>query len=129
MRLASVLQQSLSISFSLPQLFPTLMPTCRKNSTHKFCSGNGIKSRMMVMVCFLVTNPTSLSLSVVPSQFNQMLPKGGFFSTHFHTVSKASWLYHVFPSLCGSLFESTVKYLFWVDKGKIEWLIRQRFPF
>ena len=90
MRLASVLQQSLSISFSLPQLFPTFMPTCRKNSTHKFCSGNGIKSRMMVMVCFLVTNPTSLSLSVVPSQFNQMLPKGGFFSTHLHTVSKAS---------------------------------------
>ena len=87
------------------------------------------KGGMMVMVCFLVTNPTSLSLLVVPSQFNQMLPKGGFFSTHFHTVSKASWLYHVFPSLCGSLFESTVKYLFWVDKGKIEWLIQQRFPF
>ena len=32
----------------------------------------------------------SLSLSVVPSQFNQMLLKGGFFSTHLHTVSKAS---------------------------------------
>ena len=31
MSLASVLQQSLSISFSLPQWFPTLMPTCRKN--------------------------------------------------------------------------------------------------
>ena len=61
----------------------------------------------------------SLSLSVVPSQFNQMLPKGGFFSTHFHTVSKASWVYHVFPSICGSLFEGTAKYLFWVDKGKI----------
>ena len=43
MSLASVLQQSLSISFSLPQWFPTLMPTCRKNSTHKFCSGNGTK--------------------------------------------------------------------------------------
>lgn len=129
MRLASVLQQSLSISFSLPQLFPTLMPTCRKNSTHKFCSGNGIKSRMMVMVCFLVTNPTSLSLSVVPSQFNQMLLKGGFFSTHLHTVSKASWVYHVFPSIRGFLFDSTVQYLFWVDKGKIGWLIQQRFPF
>ena len=71
----------------------------------------------------------SLSLSVVPSQFNQMLPKGGFFSTHFHTVSKASWFYHVFPSICGSLFDSSVKYLFWVDKWKIGWLIQQRFPF
>ena len=69
MSLASVLQQSLSISFSLPQWFPSLMPTCRKNSTHKFCSGNGIKRRMMVMVCFLVTNPTSLSLS-----FSSSLP-------------------------------------------------------
>ena len=71
----------------------------------------------------------SLSLSVVPSQFNQMLPKGGFFSTHLHTVSKASWVYHVFPSIRGFLFDSTVQYLFWVDKGKIEWLIQQRFPF
>ena len=71
----------------------------------------------------------SLSLSVVPSQFNQMLPKGGFFSTHLHTVSKASWVYHVFPSIRGFLFDSTVQYLFWVDKGKIGWLIQQRFPF
>ena len=71
----------------------------------------------------------SLSLSVVPSQFNQMLPKGGFFSTHLHTVSKASWVYHVFPSIRGFLFDSTVHYLFWVDKGKIGWLIQQRFPF
>ena len=30
MSLASVLQQSLSITFPLPQWFPTLMPTCRK---------------------------------------------------------------------------------------------------
>ena len=71
----------------------------------------------------------SLSLSVVPSQFNQMLLKGGFFSTHLHTVSKASWVYHVFPSIRGFLFDSTVQYLFWVDKGKIGWLIQQRFPF
>ena len=71
----------------------------------------------------------SLSLSVVPSQFNQMLLKGGFFSTHLHTVSKASWVYHVFPSIRGFLFDSTVHYLFWVDKGKIGWLIQQRFPF
>ena len=71
----------------------------------------------------------SLSLSVVPSQFNQMLLKGGFFSTHLHTVSKASWVYHVFPSIRGFLFDSTVQYLFWVDKGKIGWLIKQRFPF
>ena len=71
----------------------------------------------------------SLSLSVVPSQFNQMLPKGGFFSTHLHTVSKASWVYHVFPSIRGFLFDSTVQYLFWIDKGKIGWLIQQRFPF
>ena len=70
-----------------------------------------------------------LSLSVVPSQFNQMLPKGGFFSTHLHTGSKASWVYHVFPSIRGFLFDSTVQYLFWVDKGKIGWLIQQRFPF
>ena len=66
MSLAGVLQQSLSISFSLPQWFPTLMPTCRKNSTHKFCSGSGTKRGMMVMVCFLVTNPTSLSLFQYP---------------------------------------------------------------
>ena len=66
----------------------------------------------------------SLSLSVVPSQFNQMLLKGGFFSTHLHTVSKASWVYHVFPSIRGFLFDSTVQYLFWVDKGKIGWLIQ-----
>ena len=71
----------------------------------------------------------SLSLSVVPSQFNQMLLKGGFFSTHLHTVRKASWVYHVFPSIRGFLFDSTVQYLFWVDKGKIGWLIQQRFPF
>ena len=71
----------------------------------------------------------SLSLSVVPSQFNQMLPKGGFFSTHLHTGSKASWVYHVFPSIRGFLFDSTVQYLLWVDKGKIGWLIQQRFPF
>ena len=62
------------------------------------------KRGMMVMVCFLVTNLTSLSLS-----FSSSL--------------------HVFPSIRGSLFDSTGKYLFWVDKGKIGWLIQQRFPF
>ena len=36
---------------------------------------------------------------------------------------------HVFSSIRGSLFDSTGKYLFWVDKGKIGWLIQQRFPF
>ena len=105
---------------SVKEEFNQQLSTC---SIFKFCSGNGTYRGRLVMNCFPMTNPPSLS------QLHQTLLIGGTFTTHFHTVSKASWVDQFFPSISGPLFDNTVKYLFRVDRGKKQWWIQQRFLF